>query len=165
MKKLILFFAAVLLVAGCSDESKAKASAKKYLEPNTNDGKIEIVDVTFSDYTYEHSTEKFLLEAELEAVTRIAEEQLDKYDLYKGIDDEEAKASLDFAQIYIQKADSIEAAIKAINAPTYQIKKGSVKARGNNALGMKVLDEIGGLYWSNDLKKCSKNPAEVIPVK
>lgn len=165
MKKLlfVMLAAVAIITAGCSEQSRAKASAKKYFAQKSNDGKIEIVEVNYADYTFE--PDKFFLEIELKGTQDAAEQALDQYKMMKDIDLEEAKVQLEIAEKYTKQLDSLENVLKNMDCPKYILKKGTVKARGKNALGVEVLDEITGVYWTEDLKKCSLNPSELIDKK
>lgn len=57
-------------------------------------------------------------------------------------------------------ADSAKKAANEIKVETYQIKRMKVKARGNNALGNKVVNDIV-LFFDKDIKHCDQSANDI----
>lgn len=163
MKKIygIILVLAALMLVGCSEQQKAKSLAKKYLAKNSNDGKIEIVECgELEDYEYIEDFYKNLVMMEAEGYVNNAEAEMDIYDIWKDTDMKEAKPHLDLAEMYIAKADSLKKIADETKIDTIKIKRMVVKARGNNALGNKVVQDFV-LYFDNDLKHCDKSDNDI----
>lgn len=161
MKKLLsLLFVVAIVFCGCSDTQKAKSLAKDYLKKNSNDGKIEVVEWgELEDYEYVDDFEKRLALNEVEHWTHQAESEMDIYDIWKGTDMSEAKPHLELAEIFLAKADSAKKVADNAKVETYPIHKMKVKARGNNALGNKVVDDIV-LYFNKKVTYCSADAGD-----
>lgn len=163
MKKIygiILILASVLFV-GCSDTQKAKSLAKKYLAKNSNDGKIEIVECgELEDYEFVDDFAKTMAMQDAELWITKADGEMDIYDIWKNTDMNEAKPHFELAEEYIAKADSAKKAANEIKVETYQIKRMKVKARGNNALGNKVVNDIV-LFFDKDIKHCDQSANDI----
>lgn len=162
MKKLLsLLFAVTIVFCGCSDTQKAKSLAKDYLKKNSNDGKIEVVEWgELNDFEYVDDFEKRLALDEVEHWTLQAESEMDIYDIWKGTDMSEAKPHFELAEIFLAKADSAKKFADEAKVETFQIKRMKVKARGNNALGNKVVQDIE-LFFDKDLKHCDQSANDI----
>lgn len=88
-KNIILLVAAIaLLMSSCSDTSKAKSLAKKYLEQNSNDGKIEIVSTgELEDYNYEFD-EKSLAKMDVDLAKIRMDGEKDLMDIWADSNDD-----------------------------------------------------------------------------
>lgn len=151
MKKAIIAIAA-LMCAACNPAEKA---VKNYIESNSNDGNIEIVEMTdVEDYTYTYDP-AWILKSEFRAAVRDVESCESLYHITRAHED------LEEWRIAIAKADSLQAIIDTIKPEHYTLKRTTVKFRGKNAVGAVVLD-TATLYLSNDMSKVSAKPNEVI---
>lgn len=159
MKKLLSLLLMVAIVfCGCSDTQKAKSLAKDYLKKNSNDGKIEVVEWgELEDYTYEDNWEKqkLLMDAGMELTK--ADNFMDLYDIYKG--DADASKYIDSSEMCMKKADSLKKLSDNFKPETYPMHRMKVKARGNNALGNNVVDDIV-LYFNEKLTYCSADAGD-----
>lgn len=152
MKKTIIAIAA-LMCAACS--TPAEKAVKNYLESNSNDGKIEIVEMTeVEDYTYIYDPAIFI-KSELDLALFEAESALS---LYNDLGD---TADLARSKAAMAKAKELQAQLDTTKAEHYPMKRTHVKYRGKNALGNKVLEEVT-LYLSNDFTKVSDKPNKVL---
>lgn len=152
MKKTIIAIAA-LMCAACS--TPAEKAVKKYLETNSNDGKIEIVEMTeIEDYTYTFDPAIFI-KSDRDLALFEAESALS---LYNDLGD---TAELERCKSATAKAKELQAQLDTTKAKEYPMKRTHVKYRGKNALGNKVLEEKT-LYLSNDLSKVSEKPNKVL---
>jgi hypothetical protein len=151
MKKAIIAIAA-LMCAACNPAEKA---VKNYLESNSNDGKIKIVEMTeVEDYTYTYDP-AFFIKSDLDFALYEAESALS---LYNDFGD---TADLARSKAATAKAKELQAQLDTTKAEHYPMKRTTVKFRGKNALGATVLD-TAILYLSNDMSKVSVKPNEVI---
>lgn len=151
MKKTIIAIAA-LMCAACNPAEKA---VKNYLESNSNDGNIEIVEMTdVEDYTYTYDPAS-IIKFDLDLALDDAESALS---LYKEFGD---TADLARSKAATAKAKELQAQLDTTKAEHYPMKHTTVKFRGKNALGATVLEEAT-LYLSNDMTKVSAKPNEVL---
>lgn len=159
MKKLLsLLFVVAIVFCGCSDTMKAKKLAKDYLKKNSNDGNIEVVEWgELEEYTYEDNWEQLNLMMDAKQMLNKAEFCMDMYDIYKGSDD--AAKYIDSSEFYRLKADSIKALADSYKPKTYPMHRMKIKARGNNALGNKVVDDIV-LYFNEKVTYCSTDAGD-----
>lgn len=105
MKKTFIV-AAALVCAACT--SPAEKAVKNYLESNSNDGKIEIVEMSeVEDFTYEYDP-AWILKSEFSAAVRDAEYCESLYQITHEHEDLEEWRSA------IAKADSLQAIIDTI---------------------------------------------------
>ena len=152
MKKTFIV-AAALVCAACT--SPAEKAVKNYLETNSNDGKIEIVEMSeVEDYTYDFDP-AWILKSEFGAAVRDVEYCESLYQITRAHEDLEEWRSA------IAKADSLKSIIDTIKLEHYPMKRTTVKFRGKNAVGAMVLD-TATLYLSNDFEKVSVKPNEVL---
>ncbi|MBR3960274.1 MAG: hypothetical protein IKJ81_09560 [Bacteroidales bacterium] len=152
MKKAIIAIAA-LMCAACT--TPAEKAVKNYLESNSNDGNIEIVEMTdVEDYTYTYDP-ALIVKSELDFALYEAESALS---LYNDLGD---TAELARSKAATAKAKELQAQLDTTKAEHYPMKRTHVKYRGKNALGATVLEEAT-LYLSNDMSKVSAKPNEVI---
>lgn len=152
MEKAIIAIAA-LMCAACS--TPAEKAVKNYLETNSNDGKIEIVEMTeVEDYTYIFNPALFI-ESDLDLALYEAEGALS---LYNEFGDTSELARYEAATA---KAKELQAQLDTTKAKEYPMKRTHVKYRGKNALGNTVLEKAT-LYLSNDFTKVSDKPNKVL---
>lgn len=152
MKKAIIAIAA-LMCAACTNP--AEKAVKNYLESNSNDGKIEIVEMTdIEDYTYTYDPAS-IIKFDLDFALDEAENALSLYNEFGDT------ADLARSKAATAKAKELQAQLDTMKAEHYPMKRTHVKYRGKNALGAMVLD-TAILYLSNDMTKVSAKPNEVI---
>lgn len=152
MKKSAFIIAAIAFAACTNPTEKA---VKDYLTNNSNDGKIEIVEMSEpEDYTFDYDPAWLLKEAFKAAVSE-AEFRESLYNVAHE------KEEMDAWRNAINKADSLQAIIDTIQMEHYPMKRVNVSYRGKNALGVEVL-ERATLFVSNDNGKVSTKPNEVI---
>ena len=152
MKKTFIV-AAALVCAACT--SPAEKAVKNYLESNSNDGKIEIVEMSeVEDFTYDFDP-AWILKSEFSAAVSDVEYCEKLYQITHAPEDLEEWRSA------IAKADSLQSIIDTIKTEHYPMKRTTVKFRGKNAVSAMVLD-TATLYLSNDLSKVSVKPNEVL---
>lgn len=151
MKKAIIVIAA-LMCAACNPAEKA---VKNYLESNSNDGNIEIVEMSdVEDYTYEYDPAS-IIKFDLDLALNDAESALSLYNEFGDT------ADLARSKAATAKAKELQAQLDTTKTEHYPMKRTTVKFRGKNALGAVVLD-TATLYLSNDMSKVSVKPNEVL---
>lgn len=152
MEKSIIAIAA-LMCAACS--TPAEKAVKNYLETNSNDGKIEIVEMSeVEDYTYIFNPALFI-ESDLDLALYEAEGALSLYNEFGDT------AELARYEAATAKAKELQLQLDTTKAKEYPMKRTHVKYRGKNALGNTVLEK-STLYLSNDFTKVSDKPNKVL---
>ena len=152
MKKFFIV-ASALVCAACT--SPAEKAVKNYLEANSNDGKVEIVEMSeVEDYTHIYDPALFV-KSDLDLALYEAESALS---LFNDFGD---TAELARCKAATAKAKELQAELDTIKPREYPMKRVKVKFRGKNAVGAMVLDEAT-LHLSNDFKKVSTKAHEVL---
>lgn len=151
MKKLFISLVA-LTCAACS--TPAEKAVRDYLAANSNDGKIEIVDMTVEDYTYTYDP-AILIKSDLDLALFEAESALSLFHEFGDTNE------LSRCKAATARAHELQDQLDTAKAVDYPMQRANVKYRGKNALGATVLEEAT-LYLSNDLQKISTKPNEAI---
>lgn len=153
MKKTLTIAALALSVVACTNPTEK--AVKNYLESNSNDGRIEIVEMSsVEDYVYTYDA-PYLVKSDLDMALYEAESALS---LYKDFGDTNDLARCKAATA---KAKALQAQLDTTKAIDYPMQRVVVSYRGKNALGATVLEKAT-LYISSDNAKVSTKPNEVI---
>lgn len=165
MKRVLLLLAAIAVVmSACSDTSKAKKLAQEYLNKNSNDGKIEIVEAgELQDYMYEsHDKENAQMVAD--AIKELLDAIESDMAEYEGKTDEFSVSMYeDDKKQYEEKKAEYEEALKEVEnavTTTTPMKKMNLKIRGKNAFNATITQDVT-MYFNKELTEADVKPGKL----
>ena len=169
MQKLLVLLAVVfttICLSSCYQEQQVKHHVKNFLAENSNDGKVEIVSFTCCEDTVYYNASKIaLLEKALnyfDTANKILDEaQIDLIYAENQYELDSCQSKMDKAALYKHKADSVSKLADKIEPTEYLVYKATVKARGKNAFGKKVINDCT-VFYNPKNKKCDFDRMNII---
>lgn len=169
MKKAAIFIVAIAVVmSSCSDASKAKKLAQKYLDENSKTVGVKIAKTgELEEYTYVYDPSYFMkMDLELAEIELQGETDLmnDWAETAKTGDDyaiknyEEHKSKAEEVQ---KKVEQLQKDIKNAQSTEYQIWKMEIQIQGKNTFGTEIKQDIT-MYFDKYLTKASTKQSDVI---